>query len=84
MPPDVLEGGLARDVFAARSDDLLSAAGLRRAVRSVPGSDEHGDRYLVDSSAAIDGRVLDLALSGLIKDNVWVSAFVLDELQGFN
>lgn len=68
-------------VFAARSDDLLSAAGLRRAARSVPGSDEDGDRYLVDSSAAIDGRLLDLARSGLVKDNVWVSAFVLDELQ---
>ncbi|MCP3973060.1 MAG: TRAM domain-containing protein [bacterium] len=69
-------------VFAARSDDLLSAAGLRRAARSVPGTDEHGDRYLVDSSAAIDGRLLDLARTGLVKDNVWVSAFVIDELQG--
>ena len=69
-------------VFASRSDDLLSATGLRRAARSVPGSDEHGDRYLVDSSAAIDGRVLDLMRVGLIKGNVWVSAFVVDELQG--
>jgi len=69
-------------VFAARSDDLLSAAGLRRAARTVPGSDESGDRYLVDSSAAIDGRLLDLARVGLIKDNLWVSAFVIDELQG--
>lgn len=69
-------------VFAARSDDLLSAAGLRRAARSVPGTDEHGDRYLIDSSAAIDGRLLDLARTGLVKNNVWVSAFVIDELQG--
>lgn len=68
-------------VFAARSDDLLSATGLRRAARSVPGSDEHGDRFLIDSSAAIDGRVLDLVRAGLIKDNIWVSAFVIDELQ---
>lgn len=68
-------------VFASRSDDLLSAAGLRRAARRVPGSDEDGDRYLVDSSAAIDGRILDLARAGLICDNVWVTAFVIDELQ---
>lgn len=68
-------------IFVARSDDLLSAAGLRRAARSVPGTDEDGDRYLVDSSAAIDGRMLDLARSGLVKGNVWVNAFVLDELQ---
>lgn len=69
-------------VFAARSDDLLSATGLRRAARSVPGTDEHGDRYLIDSSAAIDGRILDLMKVGLVKGNVWVSAFVVDELQG--
>ncbi|NND02428.1 MAG: TRAM domain-containing protein [Acidimicrobiia bacterium] len=69
-------------VFAARSDDLLSATGLRRAARSVPGSDEHGERYLIDSSAAIDARVLDLMEAGLVKGNVWASAFVIDELQG--
>lgn len=69
-------------LFASRSDDLLSAAGLRRGARRVPGSDEDGDRYLIDSSAAIDGRVLDLARSGLIKDNLWVTAFVVDEMQG--
>jgi len=69
-------------VFAARSDDLLSAAGLRRAARTVPGSDESGDRYLIDSSAAIDGRILELVKVGLVQGNLWVSAFVLDELQG--
>jgi uncharacterized protein YacL len=69
-------------IFAARSDDLLSVTGLSRAARVVPGADEDGDRYLVDSSAAIDGRVLDLVRAGLIKGNVWATAFVIDELQG--
>jgi uncharacterized protein YacL len=69
-------------LFAARSDDLLSVTGLSRASRPVPGTDEDGDRYLVDSSAAIDGRVLDLVRSGLLKGNVWATAFVIDELQG--
>jgi uncharacterized protein YacL len=69
-------------LFAARADDLLSVTGLSRAARVVPGTDEDGDRYLVDSSAAIDGRVLDLVRAGLIKGNVWATAFVIDELQG--
>lgn len=69
-------------LFAARSDDLLSVTGLSRAARVVPGTDETGDRYLVDSSAAIDGRILDLVRAGLIKGNVWATAFVIDELQG--
>jgi len=69
-------------LFAARADDLLSVTGLSRAARLVPGTDEDGDRYLVDSSAAIDGRVLDLVRAGLIKGNVWATAFVIDELQG--
>ncbi len=70
------------EVFAARADDLLSVTGLRRAARLVPGTDEAGDRYLVDSSAAIDGRVLDLVRAGLLKGNLWATAFVVDELQG--
>lgn len=69
-------------VFADRSDDLLSVTGLSRAARLVPGTDESGDHYLVDSSAAIDGRVLDLVRIGLIKGNLWAPAFVVDELQG--
>ena len=69
-------------LFAARSDDLLSVTGLSRVARVVPGTDEDGDRYLVDSSAAIDGRILDLVRAGLIKGNVWATAFVIDELQG--
>ena len=68
-------------VFAARADDFLSAAGLRRAARRVPGVDDAGDRALVDTSAAIDGRILELAKHGLLRDNVWVTGFVIDELQ---
>lgn len=69
-------------VFAARSDDLLALAGLRRAPRSIPEGAPDRDRFVLDTSAAIDGRVLDLVRAGLIRDNVWVPAFVIDELQG--
>jgi uncharacterized protein YacL len=66
-------------VFAARSEDLLAAAGLR--VRRGP-TDATVGAFVVDTSAAIDGRVLDLARAGLVRGMVVVPGFVLDELQG--
>ena len=66
-------------VFAARSEDLLAAAGL--GVRRPPGSGTPGV-FVLDTSAAIDGRVLDLARVGLVRGEVVVPEFVLDELQG--
>ena len=41
-----------------------------------------GGGYLIDSAAAIDGRVLELARAGVLTGEVWVPEFVLDELQG--
>lgn len=71
-------------IFSARADDLLAAAGLgrRRGRPAVDGEVPAVDAYVVDSSAAIDGRILDLARSGLVTGHVWVPGFVLDELQG--
>ena len=67
-------------VFAARAHDLLAAAGLRSrtATRQAPS----GGGYLIDTAAAIDGRVLELARAGVLSGEVWVPEFVLDELQG--
>ena len=70
-------------VFAARADDLLAAAGL--GVRRKPvdlGEPSAGRVFVIDTSAAIDGRVLDLARAGLIRGEIRVPGFVLDELQG--
>ena len=36
----------------------------------------------IDTAAAIDGRVLELARAGVLSGEVWVPEFVLDELQG--
>jgi uncharacterized protein YacL len=69
-------------VFAERSHDLLAAFGLRPrdALRARRREEVRG--YLVDSSAAIDGRVLELARAGLIGGAVSAPLFVVDELQG--
>jgi uncharacterized protein YacL len=66
-------------VFAARAHDLLAAAGLRprQAARRAAGGG-----YVIDSAAAIDGRVLELARAGVLAGEVWLPEFVLDELQG--
>jgi uncharacterized protein YacL len=71
-------------VFSARADDLLAAAGLgkRRGLTAELGEQPRSGNYVVDSSAAIDGRILELARAGLVAGSVWVSGFVLDELQG--
>ncbi len=60
---------------------FASKAGEFGTTRSV-GNRRDGERaYLIDSSAAIDGRVLELSRSGLLPGALWVPAFVLDELQ---
>jgi len=67
-------------VFAARAHDLLAAAGLRS--RRPTGHLPAPGGYVVDSAAAIDGRVLELARAGLVGGQLWIPEFVLDELQG--
>ncbi|MBN2112735.1 MAG: TRAM domain-containing protein [Acidimicrobiia bacterium] len=67
-------------VFAARAHDLLAAAGLRS--RTATRRSPSGGGYVIDTSAAIDGRVLELARAGVVGGEVWVPEFVLDELQG--
>jgi uncharacterized protein YacL len=68
-------------IFAVRSDDLLATAGLRpRRIR--PGRTSGESASVVDTSAVIDGRVLEMARSALIGGNVIVPQFIVDELQG--
>ena len=70
-------------LFAARSDDLMAAIGLRSRGPLVSRAIDDGERsYLIDSSAAIDGRILELVRSGLVEGRIWVPTVVLDELQG--
>jgi len=73
-------GALGATVFAARADDLFAAAG----VGPAPPPFASGERpaFVIDTSAAIDGRILELGRAGLVAGDVWVPEFVLDELQG--
>ncbi len=71
-------GSFGARVFAARAGELIAAAGTR-------GRRRDGGRlggYVLDTSAAIDGRILELSRVGLVAGTVWVSEFVIDELQG--
>lgn len=79
----VLVGSVGGAVFAGRSTELLSAAGLQRRRPLVARRlDETEAALLMDSSAAIDGRVLDLVSSGVLDGRMFVPAFVIDEMQG--
>lgn len=93
MPPAVawplaslvvlVTASLGTRLFASRTDDLLAVTGLRRRGTLVSRSLDHPERaFLLDSSAAIDGRILEMARAGLLPGRIWVPEFVLDELQG--
>jgi len=69
---------LSGKVFAARADEFSLGAGQARGRR---GTNADGTMFLVDSSAAIDARILELARAGLLRGRVVVPSFVVDELQ---
>ena len=70
-------------LFAIRSHDLLTVTGLRpRAPLVARRLSDEEPSYVIDTSAAIDGRILELARSGLIEGRMWLPEFVIDELQG--
>jgi uncharacterized protein YacL len=76
----IVMAGVGARVFSSRSTDLFAGAGLAERIRSdLP---EDNRRFVVDTSAAIDGRVLELARAGLLRGQVLIPGFVVDELQG--
>src|SRR5438067_2585116 len=71
-------------IGARKSEELLAMAGLstRPLVRaSRYGGNVAPDALLVDSSAAIDGRLLSITTAGFLRGALLVPRFVLDELQ---
>jgi uncharacterized protein YacL len=64
-------------IGASKSTELLQLAGLR-----APAFEPGDDAALVDTSAIIDGRLLDVADAGFLHGRLLVPRFVLDELQG--
>src|SRR5436190_10095904 len=70
-------------VGARKSEQLLAMAGL--STRPLVQASRYGgnaDAAIVDSSAAIDGRLLALAQAGFLRGALLVPRFVLDEMQG--
>jgi uncharacterized protein YacL len=69
-------------ILGSRSAELAAWAGLTDP--GVLGTSDSAatDSYLIDSSAAIDGRLVELFRSRLVRGTVCVAAFVVDELQG--
>jgi uncharacterized protein YacL len=79
-PPllSVLLAGLMLAATLYKRDVLLSAfAGLIPGTRSRAAS----NRVVVDTSAVIDGRIVDIARTGFVLGTLVVPRFVLDELQ---
>ncbi|MFQ5554482.1 MAG: TRAM domain-containing protein [Acidimicrobiia bacterium] len=76
----LLLGTFGARIFASRGQELMVLGGPRRFAADPPGSGDQ--RFVIDSSAAIDGRIIELARAAIIAGSVWVPGFVLDELQG--
>jgi uncharacterized protein YacL len=78
-------GGLAFRITRSKVDDLLALAGLstRPLVRaSRYGAEEEREAHLLDTSALIDGRLLEVVKAGFVRGALLIPRFVLDELQG--
>lgn len=71
-------GAMGGRVFTARAGDVAPRFARNRLTKVASDS----GAFLIDSAAAIDGRVLELARAGLVTGKVWAAAFVVDELQG--
>ncbi len=71
-------------IGARKGEDLLAQLGdgSSGAIGARTGPDPATHLVIVDSSAAIDGRFLDLARTGFLPGHLAVPRFVLDELQG--
>ncbi len=78
----VILGGVGSQLLGDRWNEVLTVFGMRASspfrTRSLS---DRPVTYLVDSSAAIDGRILEMFRLGLLEGDVWVATDVLDELQ---
>jgi len=70
-------------IFGIRSQDLLTLTGLRpRGPLVARRLQDQDPSYVLDSSAAIDGRILELVRMGMVQGRIWIPFFVVDEMQG--
>ncbi|MGA2285202.1 MAG: PIN domain-containing protein [Dehalococcoidia bacterium] len=80
----VVAGGGGLLLFAGRADELTALIGNRpkNGGNGYGGrSWSRGQRFLVDTSAIIDGRIADVSEAGFIQGSLVLPRFVLDELR---
>ncbi len=77
----VATSSLGWRVLGARTPELVAWAGLATDAGDGSQVEVAPGLFLVDSSAAIDGRVVELFRTGLVRGVVGVPGFVIDELQ---
>jgi uncharacterized protein YacL len=78
VPIYLLSGYFTAYLAAKKHVEILRLLGLRGAFDALPGLTPF---KLLDSSAIIDGRILDITLTGFIEGEVVVPRFVVEELQ---
>ena len=78
VPIYLLSGCFTAYLAAKKHVEILRLLGLRGAFEALPGLTPS---KLLDSSAIIDGRILDIALTGFLEGEVLVPRFVVEELQ---
>jgi len=80
----VLFGYLFSILLASRNEDIVAALRSfndRRPLRGKDGSGANARKILVDTSAIIDGRIVDIAETGFLGGSLIIPRFVLNELQ---
>ena len=78
IPIYLLSGYFTAYVAAKKHVEILRLLGLRGAFAVLPGLTPS---KLLDSSAIIDGRILDIAGTGFVEGEILVPRFVVEELQ---
>jgi len=80
----VVFGGVGVILLAGRAGELSSLFGGRFGPVANDGAGKgwsNGQRFLVDTSAIIDGRIADISEAGFIQGSLVLPRFVLDELR---
>jgi len=78
VPIYLLSGYFTAYLAASKHVEILRLLGVRGAFEVLPGLTPS---KILDSSAIIDGRVLDIAQTGFVEGELLVPRFVLEELQ---
>lgn len=77
----VILGGFGLMIGFVKRDDLAVLFRMGKGSRKGEATENPGSPKLVDTSAIIDGRIIDIANTGFIEGTLIVPRFVLDELQ---